>query len=316
MPYRYTCSLNLKENPMTHLRSLTLALALASVALSPVHATTPVIKTVKSEKAPDYTILKINGEEVKRSVVDGIWMALFPEGSAPAFDSTDDKVKQNVLRGVVGEYLLYKKAVESNIEQKPEVQNRLNILKKKLVVEAFLEEKAASQVTPAAVKAEYDKQKEATSGEMEVRASHVLVKDKETADKLLKEIKAGKSFDEVAKANSTDKSSAIAGGDLGYFTKDKMVKEFADAAFTVKVGEVSEPVKTDFGWHIIKVTDSRKKAMQPFIDARPAIEQKLRGVALGNYINSLVDSSAVDYLDKDGKKLDFTKVPRETKAAQ
>ncbi len=307
---------------MTHLRSFALATTAALTLFSAAWATTPeapkttkVEKSVKAEKTPDYTILKINGEDVKRSTVEGIWTALFPEGSAPAFDKTDDKVRQNVLRGVVGEYLLYKKAVESNIEQKPEVQNRLALLKKKLVVEAFLQEKAASEVTPAAVKAEYDKQKEATKDELEVRASHILVKDKETADKLLKEIKSGKAFEEVAKANSTDKSSAVSGGDLGYFTKDKMVKEFADAAFALKVGDVSEPVKSDFGWHVIKVTDSRKKAMQPFIDARPAIEQKLRGVALGNYINSLVDKSSVEYLDKDGKKLEFTKNPSAGKSS-
>ena len=305
---------------MAYLRSLTMALAFTSLTFSAATATTSAPKMTKTEKtvtekAGDYTILKINGEDVKRSTVEGIWTALFPEGSAPAFDKTDDKVKQNVLRGVIGEYLLYKKAVESNIEQKPEVQQKLALLKKKLVVEAFLQEKAASEVTPAAVKAEYDKQKEATKDETEVRASHILVKDKETADKLLKEIKSGKSFEEVAKANSTDKSSAISGGDLGYFTKDKMVKEFADAAYALKVGEVSEPVKSDFGWHIIKVTDSRKKAMQPFIEARPAIEQKLRGVALGNYINSLVDKANVEYLDKDGKKLEFTKTPESAKSA-
>jgi peptidyl-prolyl cis-trans isomerase C len=294
---------------MNRVRSLALSLLISVATLPTVALTTPAT-------AADYTILKVNGEEIKRSTVDSIWGALFPEGTGPTFDSVDEKVRQNVLRGVVGEYLLYKKAVESKIEEKPAVQNRLAVMKKKVVVEAFLEEKAASQVTPAAVKAEYDEQNAASSNETEVRASHILVKDKETADKLLAEIKAGKAFEEVAKTHSTDKASAVTGGDLGYFTKDRMVKEFAEAAFALKKDEVSAPVKSAFGWHIIKAVDSRKKAMPSFIEARPAIEQKLRTQALGTYISSLVDSSNIEYLGKDGKKMDFSKTPDMGKAAQ
>jgi peptidyl-prolyl cis-trans isomerase C len=299
---------------MNILRLMATAAILSHVMITPATATqTP---AASNPAAPtltnDYVMLKVNGEEIKRSAVDAIWSAIFPAGSAPSLDTAEEKVKQNVLRGVVGEYLLAKKAVESNIEQKPEVQNRLAMMKKKIIVESFLKEKAASQVTPAALKAEYDRQADAMKNEVEVRASHILVKDKETADKLLKQISGGTAFEEVAKANSSDKASAVAGGDLGYFTKDKMVKAFADAAFAMEVGKVSEPVKSDFGWHIIKVTDSRKVAMKPFIEERPVIEQKLRAVALSKYIDDLVNSSNVEYLDKDGKKLEFIKVPAPT----
>lgn len=87
----------------------------------------------------------------------------------------------------------------------------------------------------------------------EVRASHILVKTKEEAEKLLDEIKGGKSFAEAAQENSLCPSGS-AGGDLGYFGRGMMVKPFEDAAFNMEVGEVSDPVQTQFGWHLIQLT--------------------------------------------------------------
>ncbi len=260
----------------------------------------------------DYTILTIGDHEVKHSDVLTIWQSVFPNGNAPDFDSVDASVKKNVLRGVVGEYLLYSKALESGIDEKPVVQQKLEAQRKKTIVDAFLDEKSASKVTPTTVKAEYDRMKEEAKGEMEARASHILVEDKETAEKLLKRLNSGSDFDDLAKEFSTDKASAVSGGDLGYFTKDKMVKEFAEAAFKLEKGKLSEPIKSDFGWHIIKLVDMRERTIKPFIEQRTAIEQKLRAQALSQYINDLVDSADVTYLDKDGNELQLTKTPDTT----
>ena len=87
----------------------------------------------------------------------------------------------------------------------------------------------------------------------EVRARHILVKTEDEAKKLLEEIKAGKSFGDAAKEVSLCPSGRD-GGDLGFFGKGMMVKPFEDAAFALKEGEVSEPVETQFGWHLIKLT--------------------------------------------------------------
>jgi peptidyl-prolyl cis-trans isomerase C len=90
----------------------------------------------------------------------------------------------------------------------------------------------------------------------EVHAAHILVKNKDSCDKILVEFKAGKSWDELAKKNSTC-PSAKKGGDLGWFKRGMMVKEFEDAAFNHAKGEVVGPVKTQFGWHLIQVTDQK-----------------------------------------------------------
>ncbi|MFD6509551.1 peptidylprolyl isomerase PrsA, partial [Bacillus sp. NPDC060175] len=92
----------------------------------------------------------------------------------------------------------------------------------------------------------------------QVKASHILVKDEATAKKVKEELGQGKSFEELAKQYSEDTASKEKGGDLGFFEHGKMVKEFEDAAYKLKKDEVSEPVKTQFGYHIIKVTDIKE----------------------------------------------------------
>jgi peptidyl-prolyl cis-trans isomerase C len=257
----------------------------------------------------DYVILNVNGQEIKYSEVEQVWKSLFAEGEAPPLEGVEDKVRQNVIRGVVGEYLLFAKAMESGIEKKPEIARKIEGMRKKIIVDAFLEEKAGDSVNDAAVKAEYDKQAAHAQGEQEVRASHILVATKEEADTISKQLAQGAAFDSLAKQHSTDKSTAISGGDLGYFTKDKMVAPFAVAAFGLEKGAVSAPVKTDFGWHIIKVIDKRDRSIAPFAEQKELITQQLRTKALHGYIDSLIDQAAVKYYDSQGKPIEFTKMP-------
>jgi peptidyl-prolyl cis-trans isomerase C len=264
-----------------------------------------------AEAAEDYTMLEINGKKIAHSEVMSIWNEMFPAGSAPDFASVEDNVKQGLVRGVVGEQLISNQAIEAGFADKPQVQQQLERIKKKLLVQAFLDEKAASIVTPAAVKDEYDRMKSASGNELEVRASHILVKDKAAAEKIHAQLKNGADFDYLAKEKSTDKASAVSGGDLGYFTKDKMVAAFAEAAFALKKGEVSAPVESDFGWHIIKKVDERKKELAPFAEQRPVIEQQLKAKALSDYINSLVENAKINYFAPDGSALEFQqKIPQ------
>ncbi|MBO9597886.1 MAG: peptidylprolyl isomerase [Cohnella sp.] len=117
-------------------------------------------------------------------------------------------------------------------------------------------------VTDAVIQTYADENKDAIAAQKKVRASHILVKTKEEADAIEADLKGGKDFAELAKAKSTDQGSAVNGGDLDYFGSGQMVPEFEDAAFKLKVGEISEPVKSDFGYHIIKVTDIQEPDAQ------------------------------------------------------
>jgi peptidyl-prolyl cis-trans isomerase C len=137
----------------------------------------------------------------------------------------------------------------------------------------------ADAVDDAKVKAAYDKQVDEFEPQPQFSAAHILVDSEEKAKALKAEIDGGKDFAEVAKANSSD-GSAANGGDLGWFGMGQMVPEFETAVVAMQVGQVSEPVKSQFGWHLIKLNDKRETAPPTLDEARPEIEGGLRQAAL------------------------------------
>lgn len=266
----------------------------------------------EAEKPKDYKILEVDGKAIKYSEVEKVWKGLFPDGQAPDLSRFDDKVRQNVLRGVISERVIYKKAMASGVENSPEVKDMLERLKQKLITQAFLEQQVDAKVTDADVRAEYDKRAKAKKGKQEVRARHILVKTEDEAKDIKKQLDDGTNFEKLAREKSTDKSSAVRGGDLGYFDENEMVPSFSKAAFALDKGDVSEPVKSDFGWHIIKMEDKRDAKMPPFEDMDGSIREELRTKALNKYIRDVVDSAKVKYYGPDGKELQLTKTPDST----
>ncbi|NOY38942.1 MAG: hypothetical protein GXO95_01505 [Nitrospirae bacterium] len=158
-----------------------------------------------------------------------------------------------------------------------------------------IEEKA--KVTEEDVKKYFDTHPDEFSTDR-VRASHILVSTKEEADSLLKKLKAGEDFAALAKKNSIDKGSAAKGGDLGFFGRGQMVPEFEKAVFSMKKGEVSEPVKTQFGYHIIKLTDLKKGEKADYDKVKESLSKKLltekRRAAFDSYIEKLKNSYNVE----------------------
>lgn len=263
----------------------------------------------------DYVILEVDGEKIHYSTVLKIWSALFPDGSAPEFGRFDEKVRQNVLRGVISEQLIYKQAQASGMENSEKVKDMLDRLKKKLVSQTFLEEKIGADVTDAAVRAEYDKRSKAEKGKKEVHARHILVQEEKLAKELKEQLDDGADFMTLAREKSEDKASGKNGGDLGFFGEKEMIPAFTKAAFALKKGEISDPVNTEFGWHIIRVEETRDAKMPPFAEMRDSIREELKGAALKKYINNLVDTAQVKYFSPEGKEMEFTKVPDTVGAA-
>ncbi|MGG4111465.1 peptidylprolyl isomerase [Bacillus subtilis] len=136
-----------------------------------------------------------------------------------------------------------------------------------------------------------------------IRASHILVADKKTADEVEKKLKKGEKFEDLAKEYSTDPRSASQGGDLGWFAKDGMVAEFSKAAFNLKTGEVSDPVKTQYGYHIIKKTEERGKYEDMKKELKSdALEQKLGdNAAVQEAVQKVMKKADIDVKDKDLK---------------
>lgn len=258
-----------------------------------------------AEPAKDYTIIKLGSEEIKNSEVMDVWKGLFPNGAAPDFNTFDENIRQNVLRGMVSERLIYKEALKAGVDKSDEVKKRLASLEKQVTMQTFMEQKAKGLVTDDQLKAAYNEKIGGMKGEDEVKARHILVANEDEAKKLAAEVKKGGDFDKLAKDKSTDKASGANGGDLGWFTKERMVPEFAEAAFKLKKGQVSEPIKTAFGWHIIKVEDRRAVKTPSFDEMKESLRGESTNKAVQVYVEELLKKADVKYYAADGKEKEF-----------
>jgi peptidyl-prolyl cis-trans isomerase C len=249
----------------------------------------------------DYVILKVGDEKIMRSEVDDVWKGIFPGGNAPAFDTFDQKVKDNLLRGIASEHVLLKEAKKAGVADEADVKARMLASDRQIIIQQFLKEKTQAAVTDDKIKMVYDARQMISKGGEEIRARHILVKTEEEANAIEKKLKKGEKFEKIAKAESQDKGSGAAGGELGWFTPDKMVPEFSKAAFALKKGEVSPPVKTDFGWHVIQVEDVRKTTPPTLDQQKDEIRQEIGNKAVADYVNGAMKGEKIEVLDADGK---------------
>ncbi len=304
------------------MKKLTLA-AIAAVSLI-------AFATVRAEDKPaastkDYVILKINGEEVKKSEAEAFFKAMF--GSAfgaadvPSFDHFDDGMKRNILRGLATERLLGDEAQKEGFDTRPDVQEKLKLAKQQIMVQALVQEKTKTGLTDDQLKAEYAKRAKDMGDKEEIHARHILVKTEAEANAVYQQLSKAKgaNFDKLAKEKSDDKGSGAKGGDLGWFTADRMVPEFSKAAFALKKGEISKPVKSDFGWHVIQVLDRRKAAAPPFEQVKEQLKQDMGNKIMQAYVIDLVKKADVKFVTPDGKEEPLAmdqKQPAPAKAAE
>lgn len=268
----------------------------------------PAAKPTAVSPAADYVIARVGDEEIKKSEVEKIWQTLVPPGKGPDFDTLDENIRQNIVRGVISQRVLYEEAEKEGLDKTPEVQTQLAELRRKLLVRALIDRKSKGLVSENDINKEYEAMVRATKGKEEIRARHILVKTKEEAEKAKEELEDDKAFEEVAKEFSKDPGTAKKGGDLGWFPEGRMVSEFSKAAFGLKKGKISEPVQSPFGWHIIEVTDRRPLKAPTLSEARAEIEAKLQEKKLASYAEGLVKQRTVTYYDAKGheKPLDLT----------
>ena len=185
-------------------------------------------------------------------------------------------------------------AEKEGVEKEAEVQTQIASSQEQIIRAAYLRKLFDGKITDDSLKAAYKAKYEDQPMPMEVHARHILVDDEAKAKELIGRLYAGASFEKLAEENSKDPSSKR-GGDLGYFTQADMVKEFGDAAFAQAVGSISPaPVKTQFGWHVIKVEDKRQRAKPTFEEAKPALEQEARQVMLDAKLAELRAAAKVE----------------------
>ncbi len=203
--------------------------------------------------------------------------------------SRNPELKQQLLDRWVQLTLMAKEARSQKLQDKPAVKERIEDMTNALLAQEFMRENVESKVkvTDKEVKEYYEKHKKEFTQPAQVRARHILVKVPADADKkawedarkkaemIREKAVKGEDFAKLAQQYSEDPGSKGRGGDLGYFSKGRMVPEFEKAAFALKKGEISQPVKTTFGYHIIKVEDIKPSRQQSFKDVQQKIRQQL-----------------------------------------
>ncbi len=206
--------------------------------------------------------------------------------------AADKKVQKEFLDQLATTRLLYDEGVEQGLLKDPAVKRQIEDMTRKIVLSALLQKEIESRIKPPTeqeIEAYYKAHSDEFRQAKQVHASHILLKDKASADKIEARLKKGEDFATLAKENSSCPSAAQ-GGDLGFFTRDRMVKEFADVAFAMKPGEISAPVKTKFGYHIIKVDEVKEASAKPFAQVKASIRNKLLQEEKGRIFKEYVDS--------------------------
>jgi peptidyl-prolyl cis-trans isomerase C len=238
-------------------------------------------------------LAKVNGSEIRQSDV-----ALAEEELGPSLAQMDPATKkENVLAFLIDMKIVSKAAEAKKIEDREEFKARLAFTRSRLLMDNLLAAEGKAATTNEAMKKVYDEAVKQIEGEQEVHARHILVESEDEAKAIEAELKKGADFAELAKTKSKD-PGASDGGDLGFFTKDQMVPEFAAVAFTLEPGKVSDPVKTQFGWHVIKVEEKRNRKAPDFEQVKAQIETYVMRKAQAEYVSKLREAAKVERVDQ------------------
>jgi peptidyl-prolyl cis-trans isomerase C len=199
--------------------------------------------------------------------------------------------------------LMADKAVAQGLDKDPDFQRRMAFLEQRALHSEVIDKDVGAKITDQEVRARYDKQMADTPPVNEIKARHILVKTKEEAEAIIKELDGGADFVALANEHTTDPSGKTSGGDLGYFSAGQMVPEFEKAALALNVGQYTkEPVQSQFGWHVIKVED--KRAQQP--PAFDTVKDEIRNLVFREkyfaMVGDLRKAAKVDVSDPDLKK--------------
>ena len=199
--------------------------------------------------------------------------------------------------------LLADKAIAQGLDKDADFQRRMAFLQERALHSELIDKDVGAKITDEEVRARYDKQMAATPPVNEVKARHILVKTKEEAEAIIKELDGGADFQKLANEHTTDPSGKTSGGDLGYFAPGQMVPEFEKAAFALNVGQYTkEPVQSQFGWHVILIED--KRAQQP--PAFDTVKDEVRNMVFREkyfaMVGDLRKAAKVDVTDPELKK--------------
>lgn len=242
----------------------------------------------------DPVIARVNGTEIRQSELDAVEAELGRQLHAMDPDAKRDYL----VTYIIDMHLVAKAAEAKKLAETPEFKRKLANARNRLLMEEMLEAASKTAVTDEAMRMVYTDAIKQVADEEEVSARHILVETEDEAKQILAELKKGGDFAAIAKDKSKDPGSKAKGGDLGFFSKEQMVPEFAEVAFKLTKGQLSEPLKTQFGWHIIRLDDRRKKVPPAFEEVKDQLASFVERRAQSEMVARLREGAKIERLDK------------------
>ncbi len=290
--------MSLRLRPLRIVAAYCAVAGLAGTAFAQQPAPQPQPPAAKSAESPkDPVVATVNGQQIHLSDLQIAQQSL-PQQYRNMPLAT---VYPALLERMVDSKLVEQDGRKNKVTDDPAFKKRLAFVEDQVVQDFWLQKQIAEKVTPEKMKQAYDEKVKNMPPEEEVHARHILVGSEPEAKAIISDLKKGTPFDKLAKEKSTDKASGAEGGDLGWFKKADMVKEFADAAFALKKGSLTDtPVKTQFGYHVIQVEDRRKAPPPSFDELADQIRQDLAREAVTAMLNQLRADAKIEKFNIDG----------------
>jgi peptidyl-prolyl cis-trans isomerase C len=261
------------------------ALALAAFLLGPI--------TAPRAEDSDPVVARANGVDIRQSD-----LTLAEDEVGSSMPQMPPEQKRDYLITYLADVIVLSQAAEQQkLGDRDDVKHRVALERNKVLMETLLQDTGHAAITDDAMHKVYDEAVKQMPPEQEVHARHILVPTEDEAKAIEAQLKKGADFAALAKEKSKDPGAAE-GGDLGWFTKDQMVPEFAEVAFKLDKGQISDPVKTQFGWHIIKVEDKRTKPTPTFDEVKGQLENYVAHRAQADLVQKIRSAANIERLDK------------------
>lgn len=239
-----------------------------------------------------YSDGKVTSEQIMEQFKPMLEMQ--PENKGKKFTDMDKNMQEMLIRAYINQKLFEKEAEKLGIRKSAEFKKKLKTAEDQLMQQELIERQVTAAVTDKALDEEYKKLVQNLKGQKEIKTGHILVETEEAAKDLKAQLDKGSKFEDLAKEFSKDEGSKANGGEIGYVLKGQLVPEFEEKAFAMKKGEVSGPVKTQFGWHIIKVTDIRDVKVPTKEQAMNGLKNKLSREVIEKYVANLSEKAKIE----------------------
>ncbi len=256
-------------------------------------------RPVPAAPGEDPVVARVEGQAIRRSDVANFQRALPPQLQSMPIEA----LFEPIVERLISQKLIAAEGRKDKLQDDPEVKARIAQFEERVMQETVLNRMLEKRMTDAALRERYAAHQKDNPGREEIRARHILVANEQAAQGIIAELGKGGDFAKIAADRSVDPAGKQSGGDLGFFGKDDMVPEFWTAASALKEGETSKaPVKSQFGWHVIRV-EERRSASESFEELREKLASDMSQELMGAYVDGLVKGAKVERFGLDGKPL-------------